>query len=201
MKFKSVVTPFSTNCWSTIKLLTIGNFYLRHFLCRKVIYSLYIAYIKWTVYCWTDTVNQSASDVIFANDTCVRVCVCVCFKGKPSLCSASSQHHEAAWWIESIAPRILNLGTRRRWVLSLTPRSPYHPVKEHRYPLCATRSGDGYFAATGHRTTIHRSSSPTSYQRSKDTQPTRREVIRNYWICKGKGSRYRPGVAQRVPGS
>jgi len=29
------------------------------------------------VCCWTDTVNQSVSDVTFANDVCVCVCVCV----------------------------------------------------------------------------------------------------------------------------
>jgi len=31
-------------------------------------------------------------------------------------------HHEEVWWSGSIAPRILNLSTRRRRVGSFTPR-------------------------------------------------------------------------------
>jgi hypothetical protein len=36
-------------------------------------------------------------------------------------------------WSTGIAPLILNLGTRWRWVFNLSPR-PFYPEKESRYP-------------------------------------------------------------------
>jgi hypothetical protein len=42
---------------------------------------------------------------------------------------------EAYWGSGGIAPRILGLGTRWRWVVSLTPRPLYPPGKEHLLPV------------------------------------------------------------------
>jgi hypothetical protein len=56
---------------------------------------------------------------------------------------------KACWESGDIAPRILDLGTRRRWVVSFTPRPLYLPVKELLYPLdrrlggLQSRSGRG----------------------------------------------------------
>jgi len=40
-----------------------------------------------------------------------------------------------------IDPRILNSGTRWRWVVSFTPRPPYSGVNNPRYPLDGGLSG------------------------------------------------------------
>jgi hypothetical protein len=47
------------------------------------------------------------------------------------------EHHamEAYWGSESIAPRIIDLGTRWRWVVSFTPRPFYPQGKSPFYPL------------------------------------------------------------------
>jgi hypothetical protein len=42
---------------------------------------------------------------------------------------------EAYWESESIAPRILDLGSRWRWVVSFTPRPFYPQEKSPWYPL------------------------------------------------------------------
>jgi hypothetical protein len=42
---------------------------------------------------------------------------------------------KAYWGSESIAPHILNLATRWRWVVSFTPRPLYSQVKDTWYPL------------------------------------------------------------------
>jgi hypothetical protein len=39
------------------------------------------------------------------------------------------------WWSGGIAPRILDLGTRWRWVVSFTSRPLYHKGKNPWYPL------------------------------------------------------------------
>jgi hypothetical protein len=50
---------------------------------------------------------------------------------------ASTEHHamKAYWESGSIASRILDLGTRWRWVVSFTPRPLYHQGKSPWYPL------------------------------------------------------------------
>jgi len=42
---------------------------------------------------------------------------------------------ETYWGNGGIASRVLDLGTRWRWVVSLTPRSLYPQGKRPRYPL------------------------------------------------------------------
>jgi hypothetical protein len=42
---------------------------------------------------------------------------------------------KAYWGSVDIAPRILDLGTRWRWVVSFTPRPLYPQGKSPRYPL------------------------------------------------------------------
>jgi len=41
---------------------------------------------------------------------------------RTSLKPWSSPHHKDIWWSGCIDPRVLNLGTRWRWVVSFTPR-------------------------------------------------------------------------------
>jgi hypothetical protein len=64
-----------------------------------------------------------------------------------------------------IAPRILNLGTRWKWVVSFNPRPLYRQGKERRYPLDRrldgpqSRSGRGgeqnkYPVSAGSRTPL-----------------------------------------------
>jgi hypothetical protein len=48
---------------------------------------------------------------------------------------------KAYWRSGGIAPRILDLGTRFRWVVSFTPQSLYSPRKERRYPLDTSLGG------------------------------------------------------------
>jgi hypothetical protein len=42
---------------------------------------------------------------------------------------------KAYWGSVDVAPHILDLGTRLRWVVSFTHRPLYPPGKSHRYPL------------------------------------------------------------------
>jgi hypothetical protein len=46
-----------------------------------------------------------------------------------------NRRHEETWVSGGIAPRILNLRTKWRWVVSLTPRPLYSREKSYRYPL------------------------------------------------------------------
>jgi hypothetical protein len=48
---------------------------------------------------------------------------------------------KAYWENEGIAPRILDLGTRWRWVVSFTPRPFYSQGKSRWYPLDRKLSG------------------------------------------------------------
>jgi hypothetical protein len=43
--------------------------------------------------------------------------------------------HEGVLWVRGIGPRILDLGTRWRWVFSFTPRPLYPQGKSPWYPL------------------------------------------------------------------
>jgi len=54
---------------------------------------------------------------------------------KVSLCFNWVRHHESVLGSGGIAPRILDLGTRWRWVVSLTTRPLYTRNKSPRYPL------------------------------------------------------------------
>jgi hypothetical protein len=55
------------------------------------------------------------------------LCVSLCFNWAPP--------HEGVLGSGGIAPRILDLGTRWRWVVSFTPRPLYHQGKSRWYPL------------------------------------------------------------------
>jgi hypothetical protein len=50
---------------------------------------------------------------------------------------------KAYWESVCIAPRILNLGTRRRWVVSFTPQPLYLWSKTPPYPLDRRLGGGG----------------------------------------------------------
>jgi hypothetical protein len=50
-------------------------------------------------------------------------------------------HHEDIWWSGGIAPRILNLGTRWRWVGSLTTPPLYPLGNSQQYPLDRSLGG------------------------------------------------------------
>jgi hypothetical protein len=62
-----------------------------------------------------------------------------------------TKHHamKTYWWNGGIAPRILNLGTRWRWVVIFTLQPLYPQWKSPRYPLDSrlggshSRSGPG----------------------------------------------------------
>jgi hypothetical protein len=56
---------------------------------------------------------------------------------KFSLCFSITKHHalKAYWASRGIAPRILDLGTRWRWVVSFTPPPLYPQGKSPWYPL------------------------------------------------------------------
>jgi hypothetical protein len=58
-------------------------------------------------------------------------------KGKVVCCFFLTKHHamKAYWDSGGIAPRILNLGTRWRWVVRFTPRPLYPQGKSPWYPL------------------------------------------------------------------
>jgi len=58
-------------------------------------------------------------------------------KVKLSLCFFFTDPHamKAYWRSGCVAPRILDLGTIWRWVVSFTPRQPYPQGKSPRYPL------------------------------------------------------------------
>jgi hypothetical protein len=72
-------------------------------------------------------------------------------KVKLSLYHFLNEHHamEAYWGRRCIAPRILDLGARWRWVVSFKPRSLYSQGKNPWYPLdtrfggLLSRSGQG----------------------------------------------------------
>jgi hypothetical protein len=86
-------------------------------------------------------------------ETIEYVCVCVCIhtvkvKVKLSLCFKWAPRHESVLNSGCIAPRILDLDTKGRWVVSFTPR-PLHPQgKSPWYPL-DRRLGDPY-GRSGH---------------------------------------------------
>jgi hypothetical protein len=52
-----------------------------------------------------------------------------------SLCLTKHHPMKTYWGSGGIAPRILDLGTRWRWVVSFTPRPLYSQWKSPRYPL------------------------------------------------------------------
>jgi hypothetical protein len=56
-------------------------------------------------------------------------------KGKVALCFNWAPHHGGVLGVGGIAPRILDLGTRWRWVVSFTPRPLYPRGKSPWYPL------------------------------------------------------------------
>jgi hypothetical protein len=60
-----------------------------------------------------------------------------------------TEHHpmKAYWGSGGIAPRILDLGTRWRWVVSLTPRPHYPQGKSPWYPLDRRLGGRENFPA------------------------------------------------------
>jgi hypothetical protein len=66
-------------------------------------------------------------------------------KVKLSLCSFLTEHHtmKAYWRSGFIAPRILDLGTRCRWVVSFTTRPLYPQGKNPWYPLVGPQSRSG----------------------------------------------------------
>jgi len=71
---------------------------------------------------------------------CVRTLNCIAerllkLKVKLSLCLTKHHAMKTDWGSGGIAPRILDLGARRRWVVSFTPRSLYSQGEKHRYPL------------------------------------------------------------------
>jgi hypothetical protein len=92
-----------------------------------------------------------------------------------SLCFNWERRHERVLGIGGMAPRILGLGTRWRWVISFTPR-PLHPQgKCPWYPLDRrlggpqSRSGRGVKGRNsqppaGTRTPPHQARSPALYQ-------------------------------------
>jgi hypothetical protein len=56
-------------------------------------------------------------------------------KAKFSLCLTEHHSMKAYWGSGCIAPRILDLGTRWRWVVSFTPRPLYSQGRSPGYPL------------------------------------------------------------------
>jgi hypothetical protein len=56
-------------------------------------------------------------------------------KVKVSLCFNWAPRHEGLLGIGGVAPRILNLGTTWRWLISFTPRPLYPQGKSPWYPL------------------------------------------------------------------
>jgi hypothetical protein len=63
------------------------------------------------------------------------------YKVKFSLCLANYHTMKTYWGSEGIAPSILNLNTRWRWVVSFTPRPLYLRGKSTRYPLVRRLGG------------------------------------------------------------
>jgi hypothetical protein len=71
-------------------------------------------------------------------------------KANLSLCSFLTEHHAMkAYWGGGIAPRILDLGTRLRWVVSFTPRSLYIQGKSPWYPLDRRLGGPRRWSGRG----------------------------------------------------
>jgi len=62
-------------------------------------------------------------------------------KGKVVPVLNEAPHIKTYWRSGDIAPRILDLGSSRRWVVSLTPRPLYPQGKSPRYPLVDRRLG------------------------------------------------------------
>jgi hypothetical protein len=56
-------------------------------------------------------------------------------KGKVALCFTKHHAMKIYWGNGGIAPRIIDLGTRWRWVVSFTPRPLYPQGKNPWYPL------------------------------------------------------------------
>jgi hypothetical protein len=72
------------------------------------------------------------------------------YQGKVDLCQCLTKHHTMkTYWGGGIAPCILDLGTRRRWMVSFTPRPLYRRGKSPppRYPL--DRRLDGLQSRSG----------------------------------------------------
>jgi hypothetical protein len=65
-----------------------------------------------------------------------------------SLCFSWAPRHEDVLGSRGIAPRILGLGTRWRWVVSFTPRPLYSQGKSPWYPL--DRGLGGTLSRSGH---------------------------------------------------
>jgi hypothetical protein len=85
---------------------------------------------------------------------------------------ALTEHHaiKAYWESGDTAPRILNLGTRLRWVVTFTSRPLYSQGKNLWYPLYRrlggpqSRSVHGDEEAAGNRTPDHPARSPALYR-------------------------------------
>jgi hypothetical protein len=91
--------------------------------------------LYWTVYGQNrrNTSNSVQADLrsVMPRNRCVSCKIKFTFVPKlnqPAL-------YEDVWWSGGIAPRILNLVTRWRSVVSLTPRPLYPQSKNPRYPL------------------------------------------------------------------
>jgi hypothetical protein len=63
-----------------------------------------------------------------AEDSSLLGCYCVVGVHNSRCTSKQREGHEGVWGSGRIAPRVLNLGTRCRWVVSFTPQPLYLPV-------------------------------------------------------------------------
>jgi hypothetical protein len=88
----------------------------------------YLQYLRYEELC-----NKNAADGNPLNASCYNVKV----KVELSLCFVLIEHHVTkTYWVSGgIAPHILDLGTRLRWVVSFTPRPLYPQKKSPWYPL------------------------------------------------------------------
>jgi hypothetical protein len=82
-------------------------------------------------------------------------------------------YYEGVWGNGCTDPRVCDLGTGWRWVISLTPRSLYPPVKSLRYPL-----ETGW--APGPVLRIWKSENPWSYRDSNSDHSVVKTVDRGY---------------------
>jgi hypothetical protein len=78
---------------------------------------------------------------LFALGYCFMNLSCNLCKGNVAPVLNKAPHHEAVWGSASIAPHILSLDTRWRWVVSLMFWPPYTWWKSTQYPLDRRVSG------------------------------------------------------------
>jgi hypothetical protein len=106
-------------------------------------------------------IGRTWKKVAFA---CFRI-----LKVKLSLCFSWAPRHGGVLGSGGITPRILDLGTRWRWVVSFTPRLLYPQGKSPWYPLGRRLGGaqnrwrEKFPAPAGNRSSDHPARSPALY--------------------------------------